>query len=48
MRYFAVIDTYVLVSALLNASSIPGQIIEEALSGDIIPLYDDQDHCRIQ
>ena len=42
MRYYAVIDTNVLVSALLNASSIPGQIIEEALSGDIIPLYDDQ------
>ena len=42
MKYYAVIDTNVLVSAMLNADSIPGQIAEEALSGDIIPLYNDE------
>lgn len=38
---FAVIDTNVLVSALLtsNTESKPKQIVEMALKGDIIPLY---------
>lgn len=29
MRYFAVIDTNVLVSAMLKFQSVPGQIINE-------------------
>ena len=42
MRYFATIDTNVLVSALLNAESIPGKVVQEALAGNIIPLYNDE------
>ena len=38
MRYFAVIDTNVLVSALLRFDSIPGQTVQEALGGAIVPL----------
>ena len=42
MRCFATIDTNVLVSALLNAESIPGKVVQEALAGNIIPLYNDE------
>ena len=31
-----------LVSALLNAESIPGKVVQEALAGNIIPLYNDE------
>ena len=41
MRYYAVIDTNVLVSALLHGSSVPGIILREALTGRIIPLLND-------
>ncbi len=41
MRYFAVLDTNVLVSALLNKSSVPAMILDEAADGRIAPLYDD-------
>ena len=41
MRYFAVIDTNVIVSALLNRFSTPGMVLEEALTGQIIPLLHD-------
>lgn len=41
MRYFAVIDTNVIVSALLNRTSTPGMVLEEALTGRIIPLLHD-------
>ena len=39
MRYYAVIDTNVLVSALLNYSSVPGRIVRESMGGAITPLY---------
>lgn len=42
MKYYAVIDTNVLVSAMLNDGSIPGRVAAEALSGSIIPLYNDE------
>ena len=42
MRYYAVIDTNVLVSAMLKIQSIPGQIANEALLGDLIPLLSDE------
>lgn len=42
MRYFAVMDTNVLVSAMLKFQSVPGQIINEALLGDLIPLLSDE------
>ena len=38
MKYYVVIDTNVLVSALMKPESIPGVILEEALSGRIMPL----------
>jgi len=41
MKYFAVIDTNVVVSALLNRNSVPGTILEEALKGRIIPILHD-------
>lgn len=41
MRYYVTIDTNVLVSALLHASSVPGRIVEESMNGSIIPLYND-------
>ena len=42
MRYYVVIDTNVLVSALLRFSSLPGAVAQEALSGRIIPLLNDE------
>lgn len=38
MKYFSVIDTNVLVSALLHRNSPPGQVVTEALAGCITPL----------
>ncbi len=38
MKYYVVIDTYVLVSAMLRWSSIPGNIMELVFNGLIIPL----------
>lgn len=40
--YYAVIDTNVLVSALLKPFSVPGRVIELALSGRIIPIVGDE------
>lgn len=42
MRYFAVLDTNVLVSALLGRGSVPGRILDEAVCGCISPLFDDK------
>lgn len=42
MNYFAVIDTNVIVSALLNPNSVPGRILKEALDGRITPLLNDE------
>ena len=38
MKYYVVLDTNVVVSALLNLSSVPGIILQEALAGRVIPL----------
>ena len=38
MRYYAVIDTNVLVSAALKQDSTPGLIVELAFAGPIIPV----------
>ena len=40
-HYYAVIDTNVLVSAMLKWNSIPGNIMEFAFSGTIIPVIND-------
>ena len=41
MTYYAVIDTNVLVSAMLKWDSVPGSIMELALEGIIIPLLNE-------
>ena len=42
MNYYTVIDTNVLVSALLKSASIPGIVARESLEGQIIPLLNDE------
>lgn len=42
MRYYAVLDTNVLVSAMLKIGSVPFDIVVEALNGNIIPLLNDE------
>jgi len=41
MRFFAVLDTNVLVSALLRKGSVPARILDEAADGCIVPLFND-------
>lgn len=41
MKYYAVIDTNVLVSAMLKWTSVPGNIIKLSLQGLIVPLVND-------
>ena len=41
MKYYAVLDTNVLVSAMLKTGSVPGQVVAEAMGGDIIPVVND-------
>ena len=48
MMYYAVIDTNVLVSAMLKSSSIPGTILKEALVGKITPLLNSEILCEYQ
>lgn len=38
MKYYAVIDTNVLVSAAMKPESVPGQVVELVLDGVIVPL----------
>lgn len=42
MKYYAVIDTNVLVSAMLKEGSAPWQVVREALDGCIIPLLNSE------
>lgn len=39
MKYYAVIDTNVLVSAMLRWNSVPGNIMELVFDGPITPVY---------
>ncbi len=41
MKYYAVIDTNVFVSAMLKWNSIPGNVMEFVFSGVIIPLLNE-------
>ena len=41
MKFYAVIDTNVLVSALLRSNSNPGSVIAESLTGRITPLLNE-------
>ena len=38
MKIFAVIDTNVLVSALLHWDSVPGAVVEEVINGNLVPV----------
>ena len=40
MKFYAVIDTNVLVSAAMKPDSVPGQVLELVLDGVIIPVFD--------
>lgn len=42
MLYYAVIDTNVLVSAMLKWNSVPGNVIELVFTGSIIPIYNSE------
>ena len=42
MRIFAVIDTNVLVSALLKWDSIPGLVVEKVVTGKVIPVLSEE------
>lgn len=41
MKYYAVIDTNVLVSAMLKWDSVPGSVMELAFDGLIVPLLNE-------
>ena len=42
MKYYAILDTNVLVSAMLKSGSVPDQLAAEAMYGDIIPILNDE------
>lgn len=42
MKYYAVIDTNVLVSAMLKWNSIPGNVMELVFDGPIVPILNEQ------
>ena len=42
MNFYAVIDTNVVVSAMLKKNSVPEKIVDHALQGKIIPLLNDE------
>ena len=41
MKYYAVIDTNVLVSAMLKWRSVPGSVMEFVLNGIIVPVLNE-------
>lgn len=42
MKYYAVIDTNVVISSMLKKGSIPNAVVALALSGEIIPLLNNE------
>ena len=42
MTYYAVIDTNVEISSMLKRSSVPGQVMDLAVSGTIVPFLNDE------
>ena len=42
MKYYAVIDTNVIVSAMLKWNSVPGNIVEFSFNGLIVPVFNDE------
>ncbi len=46
MKFYTVIDTNVVISAMLKKDSLPAQIINEALAGNIIPVISEDIVCE--
>lgn len=42
MKYYAVIDTNVIVSALLKWNSVPGVVLQAVFNGYVVPVYNDE------
>lgn len=42
MKYYSVVDTNVLVSAMLKWNSVPGNVMELVFDGPIIPVYNSE------
>ena len=42
MKYYAVIDTNVIVSALLKWNSVPGVALQAVFNGFVVPVYNDE------
>lgn len=42
MKFYAVIDTNVLVSAAMKLGSVQGQVLELVLDGVIVPLLNER------
>ena len=42
MNYYVVVDTNVIVSSILKKNSIPHEVVDHALHGKIIPLFDEK------
>lgn len=42
MKYYAVIDTNVIVSSMFKKESVPGKIVDYAIKGTIIPLLNEE------
>lgn len=41
-KYFAVIDTNIIISAMLKADSVPSTVVNKALHGNITPILNDK------
>ncbi len=42
MKYYAVLDTNVIVSAMLRWQSVPGSVLELAFDGVIVPVLNEE------
>ena len=42
MKYYAVIDTNVIVSAMIKSGSVPGSILKYALRGLLVPVLNEE------
>lgn len=42
MIRYGVIDTNVLVSAMLKGNSVPGLVLKHVFSGNLIPVFNDK------
>ena len=42
MKYYAVIDTNVIVSSMFKKGSVPSRIVDYAITGEIVPLLNDE------